>query len=163
MTLHFHSAKAWAYTRMTPSTLPCHIQTLIRTLYNTISADPGFYIYIILFSHNSACTGQEKRGQGHNLCFDEAGIIHGHVDLGCGSVDDSLPPARDALVLIAVAIGEAWKIPIAHFSIDALTGEPNITSECLIRPQNAGVHTVSLTCDGSSCHFALCKGSRCRF
>ena len=29
--------------------------------------------------------------------------FHGYVDLGCGTVDDSLPPARDALVLMAVA------------------------------------------------------------
>lgn len=60
-----------------------------------------------------------------------AGKIHGYVDLGCGSVDDSLPPARDALVLMAVAIDEAWKIPVAYFFIDTLTGgeRANIISD----------------------------------
>lgn len=73
--------------------------------------------------------------------------MHGYVDLGCGSVDDSLPQARYALVLMAVAIYEAWKIPIAYFFIDAPTGEEraSVIGEFLQRLKNAGVCTVSLT------------------
>lgn len=92
-----------------------------------------------------------------------AGKIHGYVDLGCRSADDSLPPARDTLVL--VAIDEAWKVPITYFFIDALTGEErgNVIVKCLQRLKNAGVCTVSLTCDGPSCHFCNVKGSWSRF
>ncbi|KAJ4931499.1 hypothetical protein JOQ06_025794, partial [Pogonophryne albipinna] len=64
-----------------------------------------------------------------------AGKFHGYVDLGCGIVDDSLPPAKDALVLMVVAIDDSWKIPVAYFIIDGLIGEEraNIIKECLLR------------------------------
>ena len=85
-----------------------------------------------------------------------AGKSHGYVDLGSGTVDDRLQPARDALVLMAVAIDESWKVPLLYFFVDALSGEEraNIISECS-RLHNAGVGTVSLTCHGPSCHFVM--------
>lgn len=141
MTLHFYSAKAYAYVCECFDLALPHPGT-IRTWYNEISADPGF-----TEASCSAITAhaQDRRKEGKEticaLMMDEmsirkhveysAGKTHGYVDLGCASVDDSLPPARDALVLMAVAIDEAWKIPVAYFFIDALTGgkRANIISD----------------------------------
>ncbi|KAJ3591522.1 hypothetical protein NHX12_016280 [Muraenolepis orangiensis] len=77
---------------------------------------------------------QVVSGLNYFIKVDAAGRFHGYVDLGCGIVDDSLPPAEDALVLMVVAIDDSWKIPVAYFLIDGLTGEErsNIIKECLL-------------------------------
>ena len=51
------------------------------------------------------------------------GKYHGYVDIGAETTDDSAPVAEDALVLMAVSLNESWKIPIAYFLVDGLTGE----------------------------------------
>ncbi len=169
MTLHFYSAKAYAYVRECFDLALPHPDT-IRTWYSNISADPGFTkaSFCAIQAH-----AQDRTKEGKEticaLMMDEmairkhvelsAGKFHGYVDLGCGTVDDSLPPARDALVIMAVAVDQSWKIPVAYFFVDALTGEEraNIISECLQRLHIAGVHTVSLTCDRPTCHFAMLR------
>ncbi|XP_071384885.1 DNA transposase THAP9 [Centroberyx affinis] len=169
MTLHFYSAKAYAYVREIFDLVLPHPDT-IRTWYSNISADPGFTKPA--FSAIETHVKDRKKDGKETLCalmMDEiairkhveyaAGKFHGYVDLGCGTVDDSLPPAKDALVLMVVAINESWKIPVAYFLIDGLTGEEraNIINECLQRLHGIGVRTVSLTCDGPSCHFAMLR------
>ena len=81
------------------------------------------------------------------------------MDLGYGIMDDSVPPAKEALVLMVVAIDDSWKLPVAYFFINSLTGEEraNIVSECLRRLHRIKVRIVSLTCDGPSCHFSMLK------
>uniref|UniRef100_A0A8C5BZB7 THAP-type domain-containing protein n=1 Tax=Gadus morhua TaxID=8049 RepID=A0A8C5BZB7_GADMO len=169
MTLHFYSAKAYSFVRKAFDLVLPHPAT-IRTWYSHISADPGFTkpAFSAL-----ACHAQNRMVEGkETLCalmLDEvairkhvehaAGRFHGYVDLGCGTVDDSLPPAKGALVLMVVAINDSWKIPVAYFLIDGMTGEEraNIISECLHRLHATGVRTVSLTCDGPSCHFSMLR------
>ncbi|CAL9702423.1 unnamed protein product [Knipowitschia caucasica] len=169
LTLHFYSAKAYSYVRECFNLALPHPDT-IRKWYSEVSSDPGFTkaSFVALRAH------VQKRQQlrKETLCalmMDEmairkhieysAGRFHGYVDLGCGIVDDSLPPARDALVIMVVAIDDSWKLPVAYFFIDSLTGEEraNIVSECLCRLHNVGVRIVSLTCDGPSCHFSMLK------
>ena len=143
MTLHFYSAKAYSFVRKAFDLVLPHPAT-IRTWYSHISADPGFTkpAFSAL-----ACHAQNRMVEGkETLCalmLDEvairkhvehaAGRFHGYVDLGCGTVDDSLPPAKDALVLMVVAINKSWKICVAYFLICGMTGEEraNIISECL--------------------------------
>ncbi len=88
-----------------------------------------------------------------------AGKFHGYLDLGSGIADDSLPPAKDALVFMVVDIDDSWKILVAYFFINGLTGEEhsNIIKECLIRLHDIGAHVMSLTCDRPSCHFAMLR------
>ena len=168
-TLHFYSAKAYRFVREVFDLVLPHPNT-IRTWYGHTSADPGFTQPA--FSALE-CHVQNRKVEGkETLCalmLDEvalrkhveyaAGRYHGYVDLGCGTVDDTLPPAKDALVLMAVAINDSWKIPVAYFLIDGMTGEEraNIISECLHRLHATGVRTVSLTCDGPSCHFSMLR------
>ena len=169
MTLHFYSAKAYAYVRECFDLVLPHPET-IRSWYSKISADPGFTQPA--FSAIKSCVEERKREGKETLCalmMDEvsirkhveyaAGKFHGYVDLGCGVVNDSLPPAKDALVLMVVAIDDSWKIPVAYFLIDGLTGEEraNIIKECLLRLHAIGARVLSLTCDGPSCHFAMLR------
>lgn len=143
-TLHFYSAKAYAYVRETFDLALPHPET-IRSWYSKISADPGFTQPA--FSAIKSRVEDRKREGKETLCalmMDEvairkhveyaAGKFHGYVDLGCGIVDDSLPPAKDALVLMIVAIDDSWKIPVGYFLIDGLTGEEraNVIKECLL-------------------------------
>ena len=84
--------------------------------------------------------------------------FQGYVDLGCDVNDDnSLPVAKNALVLMIVALNESWKVPCGYFFIDSLTGRKraNLVSQCIQRPYDVGVVVVTLTCDGPSCHFAM--------
>ena len=40
----------------------------------------------------------------------------GYVDLGCDvNNDDSSPVAKNALVLMVVALNESWKVPCGYF------------------------------------------------
>lgn len=74
-----------------------------------------------------------------------------------GVEDDTTPAARDALVFMVVALNSNWKLPIAYFLIDGMSGKEraNLVQQCLVRLKDVGVHCVSLTCDGPSCHFTM--------
>ena len=115
--MHCYSAKAYSFVCKVFDLVMPHLDT-IRTWYSHISADPGFTKSV--FSA-LACHVQNRKVEGkETLCalmLDEvairkhvehaAGRFHGYVDLGCGTVDDSVPPAKDALVLMVVAINDS--------------------------------------------------------
>ena len=65
--------------------------------------------------------------------------------------------AKDALVLMAVSVNSSWKVPLGYFLIDSMSGKErlNLVRECLHRLHDIGVTTVSLTCDGPSCHISM--------
>ena len=49
--------------------------------------------------------------------------FRGYVDLGCDNdSDESSAVAKDLLVIMAVCVNGAWKIPIAYFFIDGFIG-----------------------------------------
>lgn len=74
---------------------------------------------------------------------------HGYVDIGVGSKMNTTPAARDALVFMVVALDSNWKLPIAYFLIDGMSGKEraNLVQQCLVRLKD--------TCDGPSCHFTM--------
>ena len=82
-----------------------------------------------------------------------------YVDIGSNETDedDSLPVAKDALVFMVVAINSSWKVPIAYFFIDGLSGveRANLVTIAIKKLHDVGVEVISLTCDGPSCHFAM--------
>lgn len=63
------------------------------------------------------------------------GVVRGYVDCGMSLSDDTLPLAKDALVLVYVSLYKGWKIPIGYFmvmvlndhfgNLMSLTGEPS--------------------------------------
>lgn len=164
-TLHFYSAKAYDFVREKFQLALPHPQT-IRKWYSSIPADPGFTVasFTALKSHVA-----EKKKEGKDtvcsLMMDEMYIhkqtefggdqIHGYVDIGAGEVENVV--ATQALVLMVVAINESWKIPIAYFLINSMTGaeRANIIRESLVRLHEIGVRVVSLTCDGPSQNFTM--------
>ena len=82
-----------------------------------------------------------------------------YVDVGSGTVDDSMPVAKEAMVLMAVAINESWKILVGYFLIDGMTGEEraNVIKDCLHQLHDIGVRTISLTCDGPTCNISMIR------
>ena len=83
----------------------------------------------------------------------------GFVDVGTGIDDDSMPAAKDALVILAVGVNGSWKVPCGYFLIDGMSGaeKANIVNICLEKLHDVGVTVVSFTCDGPSSHFAILK------
>jgi len=55
---------------------------------------------------------------------DRQNTVYGYIDLGTGQSvdDDNLPFARNALVFLIVGLNSYWKLPIAYFLIDGMTG-----------------------------------------
>ena len=168
MTLQYYSAKAYEHVRTTFNLALPH-QAQIRKWYSKIPAGPGFTqpAFDALKVHVEKKKGENKQVL-CSLVLDEMAIIKhvswngksflGYVDLGCDvNDDDSSPVAKNALVLMVVALNESWKVPCGYFLIDLLTGKEraNLVSQCIQRLYDIGVVVVSLTCDGPSCHFAM--------
>ena len=166
-TLHFYSAKAYGYIREKMHLALPHPQT-IRNWYSSISADPGFTVasFTALRSH----VVQQRKAGKDTVCalmMDEMYIhkqtefggdqVHGYVDIGAGEMENVV--ATQALVLMVVAINESWKIPVAYFLINSMTGaeRANLIRESLVRLHAIGVRVVSLTSDGPSQNFAMFK------
>lgn len=155
ITLHFYSAKAYAYVNKFNSVLP-HPR-VIRSWYSSVNADPGFsqeafnslkqkseiitewrkvslYTYIINdeMSIKKGC----QRGRDH--------VIRGHVDI-CSSLPEDdpseLPECKDALVFMVVPLKNNWKLLIAYFLIKGLPAftKSHLIKQALIRLHDVGV------------------------
>ncbi|KAK6174267.1 hypothetical protein SNE40_017579 [Patella caerulea] len=171
MTLQFYSAKAYDYVRKTFDLALPH-PSRIRKWYSLIHADPGF-----TESSFTALEAKVKAAAENNkkvicsLAIDEMSVkkhvqwdgqkFRGYIDIGSltTSDDDAMPLAKDALVFLVTAVNGHWKVPCAFFWIDGMSGEEraNLVQECLRRLHDIGVQTVSLTCDGPSCHLSMFK------
>ena len=166
MTLQLYSGKAYGYVRQTFG-LALPIPRQIRAWYGGIDGEPGFT--------KSAFTALQARVESNTangretvcaLMLDEMAIrrhveyvngkLYGYVDVGSGNIDDSTPVARDALLLMVEAVNESWKLAIGYVLVDGMSGQEraNLITESLHRFHAVGVSTVSLTCDGPSCHFS---------
>ncbi|KAM7307077.1 uncharacterized protein ISCGN_010713 [Ixodes scapularis] len=83
----------------------------------------------------------------------------GYMDVGSGVDDNSLPLAKNAFVIMAVAINGRWKIPLGYFLADGLGGEQraNLVVQGLTHAHEAGALVVSLTCDGEPANFSMLR------
>ena len=83
----------------------------------------------------------------------------GFINYGTGLADDSMPPATEALVLMAVSLDSSWKVPCGYFLTDGLTSKEkaNLVKTCLEKLHESGVKVVSLICDGPSVNLATLK------
>ena len=168
MTLQFYSSKAYEFVHKTFHLALPH-KSQIRNWYTKVPAEPGFTKAAFLALQTAVCASNKI---GHqvlcSLMLDEMAIkkqvqwdgkkFRGFVDLGNGiDNDDSLPLARDALVLMVVSINSNWKVPCGYFFIDGLSGveRSNSVRICLKKLFDVGVKVVSLTCDGPSYNFAM--------
>lgn len=139
LTLQFYSAKAYSFVRKTLSVdLPS--QSKIRRWYRKVPADPGLSEPAInalkLKSEEAKKNGKESMC---SLMFGEMAIkkhvawggkkYQGYVVLGCGTDNDNLLTAKDALVFIVVSLENSGKVPCGYFFVKWLckwegTGKP---------------------------------------
>ena len=166
LTLQFYSTKAYNFVRKSfEKALPHPSQ--VRRWYSKVTAEPGFR------EVSFRALRQKVSQNAHDpvicsLMLDEMAIkkhiawdgerYRGYVDIGNNVVDDdSNPVAKDVIVFMVVSVKESWKIPIAYFFIDGLSGNEraNIVKVCIRKLNDVGVKVVSLICDGPSCHFTM--------
>jgi len=86
------------------------------------------------------------------------GKFIGCVNLGLGSApDDATPAASEALVLMAVGVNSAWKIPTAYFLIHSLSGDEraSLIRDCIKKLREIGVHVAGLTCDAPASNLSM--------
>ena len=164
ITLRFYSTKAYNFVRETFKLALQH-PSVIRRWYSSIPGSPGFTQSAFLALKHGVDEAESKgRKVMIALMLDEMSIrkhvqwdgkqFHGYVVVGNDDFDDSAPVAKDALVIMAVALNDSWKINCGYVLIDGLTGDEraNLIQSCIERLCDIGVIVVSLTCDGPSCH-----------
>lgn len=83
----------------------------------------------------------------------------GYVNYGTGLNEDtdSLPLAKEALVLMLVALNSNWKIPIGYFLINGMSGEEkaNLVRTSLNIIHETDVIVKSLTFDGAGSNISM--------
>ena len=81
----------------------------------------------------------------------------GGVDYGAGPIQDKL--ARNALVLLLVGLRGRWKVPVAYFFTDHVTGgQLAATIESSVElATNAGLNVKAVVADGTSVNFTAAK------
>ena len=140
-------------------------RSTVRRWYTAVPAEPGFTE--LAFRAIKCAVEMSTQETVCALMLDEMAIrrhvawdgekYRGFVDFGCGVDDDSSPVAKDALVIMVVCINKSWKVPLGYFFIDGRTEQErvNLVRIAIERLSQVGAKVVSLTCDGSSCHFSM--------
>ena len=159
ITLQFYSSSAYDYVRsVCGNALP--IRSTITRWFSNIDCEPGFTSKA--FATLQAVAEKSESPIFVNLMMDEMSIkkliqwtgkkFMGYVDIGAGTEDDSVPPAKEALVFMCVAANGhfKFKLPLAYFFIEGLSASEraNLIKICLEKLHSTGVVCTSLTCDG---------------
>ena len=144
--------------------------SVIRSWFSQINGETGFTSEAFAVLHARVKQAAvEKKEVVCSIMLDEMTIrkhvewdgkrFCGFVDVGTDIEDDSAPVANEALVFMAVCLTEHWKIPLGYFFVSNMSGQEraNLVKQCVMKLNDVGVRTVSLTCDGPSCHFTMMK------
>jgi hypothetical protein len=88
--------------------------------------------------------------------------VTGFADLGDDKEDDSL--AREALVFMAVGVKEKWKMPLAYFFVDCLSGAnlSRLISQTIVRLNDTGSRVLAVTLDGSAINCSAMRHLGCK-
>ncbi|RZF48094.1 hypothetical protein LSTR_LSTR002160 [Laodelphax striatellus] len=153
-TLYFYSPAAYRYV-LKSLKLCLPTVTKLRNIYKSVEGKPGFT--------SEAFQAIKHRARNANypiyvaLLFDEMTVekhfewdgdcFFGAVNMGKGVEPGIDTEAREAFVIMAVAINACWKIPIAYFLIDSLAPDikANLINESIVRLHEAGVQVKSVT------------------
>lgn len=169
LTLQFYSSRAYDYVRSTFNFALPH-PSVLRSWYSCIEGEPGFSseAFRILKTTSELAKSREEK-IACSLMLDEMSICHevgfdgekyrGYVDLGTQIEDDDAQLASNALIFMVVCLHSNWKIPVAYFFINGLSGKEraNLVNECLIRLHDCNIEIPSITFDGPSCHFSMAQ------
>ena len=169
LTLNFYSPRAYDYVRTAfDLALPC--SSTLKRWYQCVNGQPGITMESLEALRVKVAEAQTAGKEVIcSLVMDEMAIRKkvewtgekycGFVDFGTEIDDDNLPEAKEALVFILVAVNGRWKVPVAYYLINGLSGQER--SSIVIRILNAvhetGVHVVSLTFDGAHSNIAMCN------
>lgn len=172
LTLNYYSPRAYEYVRKTFNTCLPHPRTL-KKWYSKVGGDPGFT--------NESFTALKRKADSVNyeilatLVIDEMNIrrriewdgskLHGYVDMGTGLDGDHLAEAKEALVFLVTAINQNFKVPVAYFLVDGVTGlqRAELVKKCLEMCHEAGVKVVALTFDGCAANISMAGHLGCSF
>lgn len=172
ITLNFFSPKAYDYVRTKFDTCLPHSSTIGKWL-QTIDASPGFT--------SESFKTLEKHVQYSektvlcSLIIDEMSIrkhlewdgttFHGYVNCGVNINDDNNELAKEVFVLLVTCINGTWKLPVAYFLTNGLSGEQkcSVVKQGIMLVENTGVKIVSLTCDGAPSNLTMSTLLGCSF
>lgn len=166
LTLHFYSPKAYSFVRDTFKNLLPH-PTTIKKWYAVVNCETGFTKEAFEALNSKAKDSPVVV----NLVIDEISIrqqieydgkkYRGFVDLGTNLDSDSenRQPAKNALVFMAVAINNSWKVPLAYFFINSLKSQEraNLIKICLELIHESGAKCYSVTFDGARTNISMCQ------
>jgi hypothetical protein len=168
LTLHFYSPKAYNYVRETFDLCLPHPST-IRLWLEGVNGAPGFTSEAFEVLRQHADKSQSNNQKVFcSLIIDEMSIrqhmqydgkrMWGHINMGTDLSDsDTLPLAREALVFIVVTLTASWKIPVAYFLINSLSGSDRagLVQQCIEKLYDVGVQVVAVVCDGTACNITM--------
>lgn len=169
MTLHFYSPKAYSYVRNKfNNSLPD--PKTISKWYRNLNGEPGFTEEALAAIKIKVVEANTKNYKIIcSLVMDEMAIrqqvqfdgnkYYGFVNCGVSLDADTIPEAKEALVLMLVALNSSWKIPIGYFLSSGLTGQEksNIVVRALEFLSESRVIVSSLTFDGAPSNFNMAK------
>lgn len=170
ITLHFFSPKAYNFVRNTFYNALPHPKTLFKW-YSAIDGMPGFSVEA--FNMLKIKAKDYSKTIVCSLVFDEMAIrqhveydglkYHGYVNFGNHIDNDAVGIAKEVLVFMVVAINEAWKIPVGYFLTKGCSSGQKacLVKNCLQLLEECGVLVISLTFDGTSTNFSMCKTLGC--
>jgi len=169
LTLNFYSAAAYKYVRQVFNNCLPHPSTL-RKWYAVINGSPGFTKESMnALEIKVAEMKLKNKILVCGMMMDEVSIKQGthfngtrnqgYISLGTGINDDTdaLPLAKEALVIMLVAINSNWKIPIGYFLLNGLSGEEkaNLIKTALTIVHDTGVLVKTLTFDGAASNISM--------
>lgn len=161
MTLQFYNSKAYEYVRKTfDFVLPA--PSTIRSWFSKVDCSPGFTEPSLAALKVRAQEFIRKNGK-QLLCalmLDEMAI---KKEITVEKHSYLQEPATESLVLMVVAINDSFKLRIAYFFINKISGEEkaNIVTEALRHLHSTGIKILSLTCDGPQVNFKMMKELGC--
>lgn len=170
MTLNFYSGAAYKYVRgKFCKNLPG--PSTIRKWYQSVNGSPGISKEAIKCIH--AKVQEQKNNKKKifvSLMFDEMAIrkqvqwnnstnkFSGLIDLGNELIDrDSTVPATNALVYLVNSVNGYWKIPVAYYFVNSLTGreKASILVNVLNAIEDTGAEVISVTFDGAPANISM--------
>ena len=169
LTLNFYSPKAYNYVREKFNKNLPHPDS-IRKWYKTVNGEPGISQEALGCLRNMV----ESYKRQHktllcNLVMDEMSIrkhiewtgqkFTGYVSTGVNLDTDQVPEAKEALVYMLVALNFHWKVTVAYYLIDGLTGEEraSILNKLLSCIHETGLIVTSITFDGAPSNVAMTR------
>lgn len=91
--------------------------------------------------------------------------LHGYVDMGTGLEGDHLAEAKEALVFLVTAVNSNFKVPIAFFLVDGVSGlqRAELVKQALALIHDTGIIVVALTFDGCAANLSMANHLGCNF